>query len=297
MEFLKILSGPLVGAVIGYFTNYLAVKMLFHPYREVKIGSITLPFTPGIIPKRRGHLAKALGQVVGNELLTGDDLKGMLLSEEMEEQVADRLVLAVKSEDYSSFHRLLVHFMEEEAYQERKGNFSVQFSELLCQQIEKLNIGGIIAEEGAKAVKEKTQGTMLEMFLNDRVIASVAEPIGESVGTYIKEHGSGLIGPMVAEKVDHYTEKPFTEILTAWQIDDSQIRHAVQKAYHHVVDSQLEKAMEKLNIAQIVEEKINGMELPQLEQLLLSVMKKELTALVNLGAVIGFVIGILNCFI
>ena len=36
---LTIIAGPLIGAVIGYFTNYLAVKMLFRPRREIKIGS------------------------------------------------------------------------------------------------------------------------------------------------------------------------------------------------------------------------------------------------------------------
>ena len=50
---LTIIAGPLIGAVIGYFTNYLAVKMLFRPRREIKIGSKTLPFTPGVIPKRK----------------------------------------------------------------------------------------------------------------------------------------------------------------------------------------------------------------------------------------------------
>ena len=50
---LTIIAGPLIGAVIGYFTNYLAVKMLFRPRREIKIGSKTLPFTPGVIPERK----------------------------------------------------------------------------------------------------------------------------------------------------------------------------------------------------------------------------------------------------
>ena len=44
------LTGPLIGAVIGYFTNYLAVKMLFHPRKAIKVGKFTLPFTPGAIP-------------------------------------------------------------------------------------------------------------------------------------------------------------------------------------------------------------------------------------------------------
>ena len=57
---LTIIAGPLIGAVIGYFTNYLAVKMLFRPRREIKIGSKTLPFTPGVIQKGKPRLARCL---------------------------------------------------------------------------------------------------------------------------------------------------------------------------------------------------------------------------------------------
>ncbi|MBQ9708533.1 MAG: DUF445 family protein, partial [Firmicutes bacterium] len=39
---ITMLAGPLVGAVIGYFTNYLAVKMLFRPRHAIKIGGWTV---------------------------------------------------------------------------------------------------------------------------------------------------------------------------------------------------------------------------------------------------------------
>ena len=52
--------------------------------------------------------------------------------------------------------------------------------------------------------------------------------------------------------------------------------------------------MESMDIAGIVETKIKDMDVEHLEELVLEVMKKELDAIVNLGAVIGFVIGILN---
>lgn len=64
--YLEYLAGPLVGSVIGYFTNFLAVKMLFHPRNEVKVLGHTLPFTPGVIPKGKPRLARAIGEAVGN---------------------------------------------------------------------------------------------------------------------------------------------------------------------------------------------------------------------------------------
>ena len=62
---LKYVGAPLLGAIIGCFTNCLAVKMLFRPYYPKRIGKWQLPFTPGIIPKRKGALAKAVGRAVG----------------------------------------------------------------------------------------------------------------------------------------------------------------------------------------------------------------------------------------
>ena len=59
-------SGPIIGAIIGYITNFIAVKMLFHPYKPIKIFGFTLPFTPGIIPKRKPKLAKAISRAVGD---------------------------------------------------------------------------------------------------------------------------------------------------------------------------------------------------------------------------------------
>ena len=79
------MQGPAIGAVIGYCTNYIAVKMLFRPLKPVKIGNKTLPFTPGIIPKGQG-MARALGQAVGEHLLTKEDFEKMLLSKILKTQ-------------------------------------------------------------------------------------------------------------------------------------------------------------------------------------------------------------------
>lgn len=61
---------PLIGAIIGYFTNWLAIKMLFRPYRTIRVAGIRLPFTPGILPRERDRLAESLGETVAQELLT-----------------------------------------------------------------------------------------------------------------------------------------------------------------------------------------------------------------------------------
>ncbi|MGO4887507.1 DUF445 domain-containing protein [Anaerobacillus sp. MEB173] len=67
-----------IGAIIGGFTNSLAIKMLFRPYKALYIGKWRVPFTPGLIPKRRGELANQMGQMVVNHLLTPEGLEKKL---------------------------------------------------------------------------------------------------------------------------------------------------------------------------------------------------------------------------
>lgn len=63
---------PAAGAVIGYFTNWLAIKMLFRPHKQLYIGKMKVPFTPGLIPKEKERIALSLGDTVGNYILTQD---------------------------------------------------------------------------------------------------------------------------------------------------------------------------------------------------------------------------------
>ncbi|MDQ0299887.1 uncharacterized membrane protein YheB (UPF0754 family) [Salibacterium salarium] len=65
----------IIGAVIGGVTNSLAIKMLFRPYRPVYLGKWRLPFTPGLIPKRRDEMAEQMGKMVVNHLLTPERIR------------------------------------------------------------------------------------------------------------------------------------------------------------------------------------------------------------------------------
>ena len=88
MEILRVLITLVMSAVIGIFTNYIAVKMLFRPYRAKYIGRFQIPFTPGIMPRRQGALAKALGRMISESLVRTEDLKKALLSDEISHTIA-----------------------------------------------------------------------------------------------------------------------------------------------------------------------------------------------------------------
>ncbi len=98
---ISIASGPVIGAVIGYFTNYIAVKMLFRPRKEVRLLGVKLPFTPGIIPKRRAELAKAIGNTVGNRLLTKEAVLDVLLRGDAANSAAMEITNAIFESELS----------------------------------------------------------------------------------------------------------------------------------------------------------------------------------------------------
>ena len=80
-ELLRWILPPVVGALIGYITNAVAIRMLFRPYREWRVLRIRIPFTPGIIPRQRYKLAENIGQMVSDELLTEGTLKQQVTSD------------------------------------------------------------------------------------------------------------------------------------------------------------------------------------------------------------------------
>lgn len=70
---------PLIAAVIGWGTNYLAVRMLFHPRVEKRILGLRIQ---GVFPKRQKVLAEKLGQLVARELFSMQDVRKHLQGEE-----------------------------------------------------------------------------------------------------------------------------------------------------------------------------------------------------------------------
>jgi uncharacterized membrane protein YheB (UPF0754 family) len=71
------ISPPVAGAIIGYFTNDIAIKMLFRPYRAIYIGNKKVPFTPGLIPRNQERLAKNISNTIMGSLLTPEELQNL----------------------------------------------------------------------------------------------------------------------------------------------------------------------------------------------------------------------------
>lgn len=110
IEVLPWILPPVLGAVIGYITNAVAIRMLFRPFKEWKILGLRVPFTPGIIPKQRHQLAESIGLMVSNELLTADILLSQTGSSEFKTRIQENISSVTSAFFSQSARRILTYF-------------------------------------------------------------------------------------------------------------------------------------------------------------------------------------------
>ena len=295
---LNYVSGPLVGAIIGYITNFIAVKMLFHPYEPIKLFGFTLPFTPGIIPRRKPKLAKAIARAVGNELFTESDLKTVLCSDSIKATVTDAICTRAEELITKSPKEIALGITTEEGACKVKDKVCALITDKVMESAREIDMGAIIAERGAEVIKEKKSSMgMFGMFITDELVSSLLDQLKNKVNEYIDTEGEQMICDKARDKIDIIFDAPLSEAVSLESVDRDAIREKLGTVYEQVVTHALNAVKGNIDIASIVEKKVNDMSVKELETLCMSVMKKELGAVINLGALIGFIIGIINIFV
>lgn len=296
MNNLNYIVDPLIGTLIGFGTNYLAVKMLFRPYKPIKIGKITLPFTPGVIPKRKDKMASAFGRAISNQIFTNKDIQNIFLSEDIKKVVVDSALKEILNENIT-IRELAVKNIDEEKYE----NIKIKLEEIIVSKIISgllsIDLGNIIANEGVVAIREKLKGNFFGNFISDDKISKMALSAGDKIELYIKEHGEEVILPYIDTEVSDMEDKTLTEIIEKYEISDEKMRNVIEKIYIKIVNEKMSNIFESFNISEVIEKKISEMDIKDVEKLFMSVMKKELNAIVNLGAVLGFLLGCINIFL
>lgn len=291
MQYISYFIGPIIGAIIGYFTNFIAVKMLFFPKREIYIFGKVLPFTPGAIPKGKHRLARGIGKIVSKNLVTTKAITDRLLDKESREQVLGE----IKKFLHKSIREdLLAIAGEEEQYQRIRDGIKNHMSESMLRAIQKMDVGHLISEEAKNVIKERTQGSMLSMFINDRVLKNITDPIYEETEKFIENKAPIMLEKEVDIKLSKLEEESLWDFIAKAELGEEKIEIMIADLYTEAVKTGVEHFIKNIDVYRMVENKINEMSVEELEALVLSIMKKELDTIVNLGAVIGFILGLLN---
>ncbi len=326
MEYLKIIIPILVGALIGYCTNYIAIKMLFRPQKPIYVFGKKLPFTPGVIPKNKSRIAAAVGNAVGQNLFTNQDIVNAITESGLKNNLSEKIMDTAFNTDSSIKDYIDKYYskksgenddliqtelskevdydasdyddviIEETDYDKIKNKVSNVITSKILGAFEKIDLNAMVSQIASKTLSEKVKGTMMEMFLNESTVSAMSAPIGNSIAEYIKNHGEEIIYPLVDTEVDSFMEKPVSENLEELGLDTNILESSVNKLFDTAVSKCGSMISEYIDIPGIVESKINKMDVSELEELVMQVMKNELQTVINLGALIGAVIGIINIF-
>lgn len=207
IEIGKLVLPPVAGAIIGYFTNDLAIKMLFRPYRAIYLGKKRLPFTPGLIPRNQERLAKRVADTIMGSLLTPEELqklaKRLLARERVESAILWLLKSAlsqVKADKEQKTAKILSDVLRDlfseslprllKALSRRQDFLSTQINQIFDQVLLEFKLSDLQAKQLADwiidvVIPPNTIRQALIDFLSDRNIQVIDDGFKEKTsGTY-----------------------------------------------------------------------------------------------------------------
>jgi uncharacterized membrane protein YheB (UPF0754 family) len=181
---------PFIAALIGWMTNYIAVKMLFHPKEPKKFIGITFQ---GVFPKRQNALAEKLGQLVADELFSISDvsakIKEFATSDEAMNDVGKRIEMTIRNKLGQAFP-MLAMFLSDEMVEKVTGLFKNELKDFLSATSqgmgekleENLNVQEMVKERVNAFSSEKLEELLNQLMKKE---FKFIELVGAILGFFI----------------------------------------------------------------------------------------------------------------
>lgn len=294
---LQYISGPALGAVIGYITNDIAIRMLFRPRKAKYICGVHVPFTPGIIPKEKNRIASAIGNAISEHLMNREVLEHTLLSDEM----LAKMRLAIDEFFYTQLHneetveQFAAHYLTNEEIAAMRESTCDEIAKLITAKLRDRAIGTTIAHAATQHVIDKTRTSVAGKIKAEKLIEAIASPIESKLASHINDvlhdQAPSMATRIVYTEAEKLLSMPMRDVFKGHEQQLEQAREGIVSVYRTVITDHLPRILEGLNISKIVETRIREMDMAEAEQIILSVMKKELRAIVWLGALLGAIMG------
>lgn len=319
------ITAPLLGGIIGYITNDIAIRMLFRPHTAKYLFGIHIPFTPGLIPKEKGRLAEAIGGAISENLMNKEVLEKYLLSEEMIGKVRTSVedFIGAQQKNQETFLQFLEHYLTNEEITGIAGNVNESITKQLSHKLTDKAVGERVAHiviehvaqklsiEGAQELLTSIAGAMgglkgmaaglLGGNIITKFLGMLREPaenfLAKQINTMLENYSEEIVSNMVSGEVDDILNKPVCRLLERHEEQLAQAVNTIESVYRIIIKEHLPKILESIDISKIVRERINEMDVNETEKLIFQVMNKELKAIVWLGALLGVVMGCINIFI
>ena len=295
--------GPAVGAVIGYITNDIAIRMLFRPHQAKYFMGIHIPFTPGIIPKEKSRIAASIGKAVSENLMNKDVLEKSLLSDDMLHKMDAAIdeFVATQSQNNETIEQFARHYLSDEDIDAMRSDVTGGIVKMITVKLQDSSMGDSIAHLATEHALEKTRNSLAGRLGADLLMQPLAQPIEKLMAKHINEilqnNSQQMVEQLVTEESDHLMNMTMSEMVTSHSEQLAQIKGGIFSAYRVIITEHLPRILQDIDISAIIEQRINEMEMAEAEAIILDVMKKELRAIVWLGALLGSFMGTVSSFV
>lgn len=316
---------PLLGGVIGYITNDIAIRMLFRPHKAKYLFGIHIPFTPGIIPKEKGRIAEAIGGVISENLMNKEVLEKYLLSEDMVGKVRAAIeeFITTLQKNTETVSQFLEHYLSKEEIESVASDINQNITKQTYEKLADSSVGEKVAHIAIDHVAQKLTidgaqellsgiggalggiGGMAAGLFGGNIVAKflgmLREPaehfLAKNINTMLRDNGEEIVSNMIGGEVDSFLNKPVSKLLEGHEEQLAQAVNTIESIYRSIITEHLPKILQSIDISKIVRERINEMDVNETEKLIFQVMDKELKAIVWLGALLGLVMGSINLLI
>jgi uncharacterized membrane protein YheB (UPF0754 family) len=182
---------PLIAALIGWATNYLAIKMLFHPREPKKILGLSIQ---GVFPKRQNQIAQRLGTLVANELFSmkdiGQRIEELSTQPEAMEEVGKRIEKTIRGKLISAFPMLSM-FLSDDMIEKVTNLFKGELEDfmkasasgLALKMEESIDVEALVREKVSTFSSDKVEELLIGFMEQEfRFIEKIGAVLGFFIG-------------------------------------------------------------------------------------------------------------------
>lgn len=289
--------GPAVGAVIGYITNDIAIRMLFRPHQAKYVMGVRVPFTPGIIPKEKARIAVAIGKAVSENLMNREVLEKSLLSDEMLSKIGDAIdeFVSTQSLNEETIEEFALHYLPQDDIIAMRENVTDGVVKMITAKLQDSRLGENIAHMATQHVMEKTRRSVAGKLGADMILQPIAQLVEGILAKHINEilqnNSQQMVEGLVVDESSQLMGMTMRSLMTGHDEQVAQVKNGILSAYRVIITEHLPRILQDIDISGIIEQRINDMDMNEAEAIILDVMKKELRAIVWLGALLGCIMG------
>lgn len=301
MDFNYIIT-PIVSGVIGYVTNDIAIRMLFRPYRPWTVFGRRVPLTPGLLPKEQGRIAESVGGMIEKQFLSESILTELLLAPPMREKIemaVDGLIERLREDDRPLRSALETRAAPEEIEEVRLG-LRRAVAQKVTEALPGMNIGGAVVNAVTDKLRAKQNDSIrgLGRALNiDALFDGLKENLTGKINALVYENAPQIVSESVDAEVCKLLATPIGDVARQFESQIQYARDQLIKNYNEMIRTALRMVFSMIDISAIVKDRVMELNPRELEALLMDLMKRELTAIIWLGALLGTLLGFASAFL